>query len=73
MRKAYTISSSKIYGGDFQKWAEEGLDIAKLYVYPGKLSFISDHSLPNTMFVLTLLLYRSDTRKSPRRCLRNQG
>jgi len=36
MNKAYTISSKKIFPGEFMTWAQEGLDLAELYVYPGK-------------------------------------
>jgi hypothetical protein len=36
MYKAYTISSKKIFPGEFMTWAQEGLDMAETYVYPGK-------------------------------------
>jgi hypothetical protein len=39
MYKAYTISSKKIFPGEFMTWAQEGLDMAETYVYPGKYSF----------------------------------
>jgi len=33
--KAYPIDSSKLYDGDFQKWADLSFEISKASVYPG--------------------------------------
>ena len=36
----YPIDQDEIYPGMFEEWAIESFEMAKLYVYPGKLSFL---------------------------------
>lgn len=34
----YSVNKNKLHDGDFQAWADEGLELAKTTVYPGKLT-----------------------------------
>ena len=36
--QSFPVDSEKVYSGDFNEWAAEGLQIAQDYVYNGKLS-----------------------------------
>jgi hypothetical protein len=41
MAKSYPTVSAKLYDGNFNQWAQEGLDLAKTTVYPGKLIILA--------------------------------
>jgi len=36
MASVYKVDKSLLYDGDFNKWAQEGYELAKTTVYPGK-------------------------------------
>jgi hypothetical protein len=45
MSKAYPTTSSQIYDGNFTKWAQEGLALSKVYVYPGRYNILNSNQL----------------------------